>query len=172
MENALIHIYTGDGKGKTTALVGLCFRCAGRGFKVGITSFLKDFNSGEYLQPAPFHVFFGEPVKKFWFYMTDEEKAAVKKEHTQRLFDIFKKAESEHYDLLALDEVLGSIAVGALDEEDVIKCLKEKPSTLEVAISGRDPSSKMIELADYVSDIRAVKHPFDKGINARIGIEK
>ena len=113
MKNALIHIYTGDGKGKTTALVGLCFRCAGRGFKVGLTSFLKDFDSGEYLQTTPFHVFNGVPVKKFWFYMTDEEKAAVKKEHRERLFEIFATAKAENYDLIALDEVLGSIAVGA-----------------------------------------------------------
>ena len=172
MQNALIHIYTGDGKGKTTALVGLCFRCSGRGFKVGMTSFLKDFDSGEYLQPTPYTVFKGTPVKKFWFMMTDEEKAAVKKEHTERLFEIFRIAKEENYDLIALDEVLGSIAVGALNEQDVIKCLKETPDTLEVAISGRDPSAAMVELADYVSEIKAVKHPFEKGIGARVGIEK
>lgn len=172
MKNALIHLYTGDGKGKTTAAVGLCFRCGGRGYKVGLTSFLKDFDSGEYLIPGPFTVFSGTPVTKFWFTMNDEEKAAVQQEHKARLYSIFETAAKEQYDLIALDEVLGSIAVGALQESDVLACLKAKPATLEVVITGRDPSPAMVDIADYVSEIKAVKHPYDKGIPARDGIEK
>ena len=172
MKNALIHIYTGDGKGKTTAAVGLCFRCGGRGYKVGLTSFLKDFDSGEYMTEGPFTVFRGTPVTKFWFMMNEEEKNAVRAEHKQRLYSIFETAAKEQYDLVALDEVLGSIAVGALEESDVLACLKNKPDTLEVVITGRDPSPAMVEIADYVSEIKAVKHPYDKGIPARDGIEK
>lgn len=172
MENALIHIYTGDGKGKTTAAVGLCYRAAQRGFKVMLTSFLKDFDSGEYMGTSSFEIYRGTPVTKFWFAMSDAEKDSVKSEHKARLTGIFERAVSGGYDLIALDEIIGSIAVGAVNESDLLELLNRKPATLEVVLTGRDPSPALCEIADYISEIKAVKHPYDKGVMARVGIEK
>ncbi len=171
MTRGLVHIYTGDGKGKTTCAVGLAVRAGGRGRKVLWTSFLKDYNSGEFMTELPFEVVRGEPVKKFWFAMTDEEKAAVKREHADRLDMIFARAAELDADLLMLDETLGALGVGALEEKQVVALLKSRPEKLEVVMTGRDPSNALVALADYVSEIRAVKHPYEDGVPAREGIE-
>lgn len=171
MQKGLIHIYTGDGKGKTTAAFGLAMRAAGRGKKVLWTSFLKDYNSGEFMNALPFEVVRGEPVTQFWFTMTDEQKEAVRREHTERLHSLFERCARENVDLLILDETLGSLSVGALSEEDVLAQLQKKPETLEVVLTGRSPSDRLVELADYVSELMPRKHPYDKGVPSREGIE-
>ncbi len=170
-EKGLIHIYTGDGKGKTTAAVGLSVRASGRGRKVVWTSFLKDYDSGEFMLDLPFEVFKGQAVTKFWFVMDDSEKAAVKAEHTQRLKSLFARAKTESIDLLILDETLGALAVGALDESDLIDCLKSRHDKLEVVLTGRDPSPALMEIADYVSEMKPLKHPYEAGVPAREAIE-
>lgn len=171
MQKGLIHIYTGEGKGKTTAAFGLAMRASGRGKKVLWTSFLKDFDSGEFLHALPFEVVHGQPVHKFWFTMTDEEKAAVRAEHTDRLRSLFARCAAEAVDLLVLDETLGSLAVGALCEDDVLSLLRSRPESLEVVLTGRSPSPELAEMADYISEIVPRKHPFDRGIPSREGIE-
>ena len=85
---------------------------------------------------------------------------------------IVGSGKEENYDQKDLEEGVGTRDVGGLNEQEVIKGLNEKPESREVARSGRDPSAEMVELADYVSEIKAVKHPFEKGIGARVGIEK
>lgn len=171
MQKGLIHIYTGDGKGKTTAAFGLAMRASGRGKKVLWTSFLKDYDSGEFMHDLPFEVVRGEPVHKFWFTMTDDEKAAVRAEHTARLRGLFERCAQENTDLLILDETLGSLSVGALSEDDVAVLLQGKPEGLEVVLTGRSPSDRLAGLADYVSEIVPRKHPYDKGVPSREGIE-
>lgn len=171
MQKGLIHIYTGDGKGKTTAAFGLAMRAAGRGKKVLWTSFLKDYDSGEFMNTLPFEVVRGEPVTQFWFTMTDEQKDAVRREHTARLQSLFERCAREDVDLLILDETLGSLSVGALSEEDVLAALQGKPEKLEVVLTGRSPSDHLVEVADYVSELMPRKHPYDKGIPSREGIE-
>ena len=104
----LIHIYCGDGKGKTTAAVGLCVRAQGRGRKCLWTSFLKDYDSGEFIGQTPFTLYQGEPVRQFVFTMTEEQKQATANEHTPRLKTVFAKAAQEGFDLLVLDEVIAS----------------------------------------------------------------
>ena len=171
MKNACIHIYTGHGKGKTTAAIGLCYRCANRGFRVGITSFLKDFTSGEFLGKPPFTIFYGKPMEGFWINATEQTQAEAKAEAIERLNDIFKTAKDEGYDLITLDEVLDAITVGMINEHDLIKLLKEKPPQLEVVLTGRDPSNELCKLSDYISEIMPVKHPYSRGLPARVGIE-
>ena len=172
MEKGYIHIYTGDGKGKTTAAVGLCYRCANRGFKVGITSFLKDFDSGEYLGNPPFHIFKALPFKGFWRDKNESEKANLKAEAKERLAFIFQTAKEDSYDCIALDEIFDAISVGCIKESDLLTYLTEKPIGLEVILTGRTPSEAFYELADYISEIKAIKHPYTKGVKARVGIEK
>lgn len=176
MELGLIHIYCGDGKGKTTASMGLGMRAVGRGKKVLLTQFLKDnetgeLNSIEKLGPN-FEVFKGIPVNKFFKFMSTEEQILTKNEHANRFRKVTQKAVDENFDLLILDEIIASTNLDLISLYEVVKFLKNKPEGLEVILTGRNPDEKLVELADYVSEIKAVKHPYEKGINSRIGIEK
>lgn len=176
MELGLIHIYCGDGKGKTTASMGLGMRAAGRNMKVLLTQFLKDNTTGELASIEKlgenFEVFKGAPVKKFFKFMTPEEQVATKKEHEERFRVVTKKAVDEKFDLLIMDEIIASVNLDLIPLEEVVEFLKNKPKGLEVVLTGRDPNEKLVEIADYVSEIKAIKHPYEKGINSRIGIEK
>lgn len=176
MELGLIHIYCGDGKGKTTASMGLGMRAAGRGKKVLLTQFLKDNETGELNSieklGVNFEVFKGTPVLKFFKFMSPEEQMEIKKEHEERFKKVTEKAIKENVDLLILDEIIASINLELVPLNKVIEFLQNRPKGLEVVLTGRNPDEKLVELADYVSEIRAVKHPYEKGINSRIGIEK
>lgn len=175
MELGLIHIYCGDGKGKTTAAMGLGIRAAGRSKKVLLTQFLKSNKTGELNSIEKlsefFHVVKGVPAKKFVWNMNEEEKLEVKKEHTNRFREVTKKAIEEEYDLLILDEIIATINRDFVMLSEVIDFLKNKPTGLEVVMTGRNPKEELIELADYVSEIKAIKHPYNKGIKSRVGIE-
>lgn len=176
MELGLIHIYCGDGKGKTTAAMGLGMRAAGRNKKVLLTQFLKDNETGELNSIEKlgenFEVYTGAPVKKFFKFMSEEEQIETKEEHEDRFRKVTKKAIEENFDLLILDEIIASTNLDLIPLDEVIAFLKKKPVGLEVVLTGRNPSEELIELADYVSEIKAVKHPYERGINSRIGIEK
>lgn len=175
MELGLIHIYCGDGKGKTTAAMGLGMRAAGRSKKVLLTQFLKSNKTGELNSIEKlsefFHVVKGVPAKKFVWNMNEEEKLEVKKEHTNRFREVTKKAIEEEYDLLILDEIIATINRDFIMLSEVIDFLKNKPTGLEVVMTGRNPKEELIELADYVSEIKVIKHPYNKGIKSRVGIE-
>ena len=175
MEKGLIHIYCGDGKGKTTAAMGLAIRAAGREKKVFITQFLKSGKSGELvsLEKLKEYIVFlpGKPVNKFVWNMNDEEENEAKREHTARFKEIINIIKSNEYDLLILDEIIATINNGFIDLNEVIEFLKNKPKTLEVVMTGRDPKEELIELANYVTEMKCIKHPFEEGIPSRIGIE-
>ncbi|WP_177565769.1 cob(I)yrinic acid a,c-diamide adenosyltransferase [uncultured Phascolarctobacterium sp.] len=175
MEQGLIHIYCGNGKGKTTACLGLTIRCAGHGNKVLFVQFLKSRPTGELnsLELLPnIEVLRGKETKKFTFQMTAEEKQEVLREHEQLFAKIQTKLTGENVQLLVLDEIIGACNTGVFNENQLLDFLKTKPQRLEVVLSGRDPSPELLELADYVSEICKRKHPFDNGIAARVGIEK
>lgn len=172
MEKGLVHIYTGGGKGKTTAAVGLCLRCSKRGFKVGFTSFLKDFESGECLGDCPFKIFRFAPFKGFWSDLSEDEKEVARQSSNNALCDIFRIAEEEKYDLIALDEVLVAAALGAVDTKLLIQKLVSRPQGLEVVMTGGICPDEILEYADYISEIKCIRHPYEKGIPARDGIEK
>ena len=172
MEQGLIHIYCGDGKGKTTAAVGLAVRAWGRGKRVVFTQFLKSKDSGErhalarleglVMTDCPDHI-------KFTFAMSPEEREQAQRDSRELLTKAF--AQAKEADLLILDEFFGALATGMLDQEQALSYLKGKPESLEVVLTGRDPAPAFLSIADYVSDVRKQKHPFDNGISARLGIE-
>lgn len=167
-----VHIYCGDGKGKTTTAVGLIIRCAGAGKRVLLYQFMKNNSSSErkILETIPNIVCEkGAETAKFSFQMTEEEKVQAKKENDAMLQSLFEQA--RQYDVLFLDEALYAIRAGLLSETLFIQCLQEKQPDLEVIVTGRDPSDAVIEMADYVSEIKKIKHPFDQGLNGRLGIE-
>lgn len=175
MELGLIHIYCGDGKGKTTAAMGLGMRAAGREKRVLLTQFLKSNKTGELNSIEKlsefFHFYEGRPANKFIWNMNEEEIKALRDEHTDRFKVVTKKAVEENYDLLILDELIATVNNNLVPLELVIEFLKAKPEGLEVVMTGRDPKEELVELAHYVSEIKAIKHPFEKGIPSRVGIE-
>ena len=170
----LVHIYCGEGKGKTTCSVGLTVGACGYGLRVLFMQFLKSGDSSELkiLRSLPgVEVMGTKPVKKFSFQMTEEEKAETRENNRQQFDDMVKLLEGNRYDMLVLDECLGAIEAGLLDEQLIVNFLRNRPEQLEVVLTGRYPTDELVELADYVSRIDKVKHPFDKGIPARAGIE-
>lgn len=171
----LIHIYYGDGKGKTTSAMGLALRSLGHNHKVVIAQFLKDGTSGECRMIAKYPnltLLAANPYSKFTFQMTDEEKEQTKQSINRMFTAATKFCEKNSANLLILDEICAAITTHMLDEELVINFLENKPYDLEVVMTGRNPSERLISLADYVTEMKKQKHPFDNGIAAREGIEQ
>lgn len=171
----LIHLYCGDGKGKTTAAMGLALRAVGSRFHVGVVQFLKDGDSGELAPLASLpgvRVLSGKGVKGFSFRMTEEEKKTVKRCHEEHLRRAIEWCREGWCDLLILDEAVDAVNCGLLDRAHLLTFLREKPPALEVALTGRNPDEELVGLADYYSEVRKIKHPYDRGITAREGIEK
>ncbi|MCI6859245.1 MAG: cob(I)yrinic acid a,c-diamide adenosyltransferase [Eubacterium sp.] len=169
----LVHIYCGDGKGKTTCSVGLMMRAAGSGKKILYHQFLKGNQSSErkIIESRPeITVIPGKEMEKFTFQMDPEELGALKKENDAMLDRLFSMAKD--FDMLVMDESVYAIDGDLLDEKKMIKYLEEKPYSLEVVLTGRNPSQALMEHADYISEIQKVKHPFDQGVSSRMGIEK
>ena len=169
-----IHIYYGNGKGKTTCSVGLAVRASGCGKKVLFIQFMKTGKSSEIkvIENLPgIEVMEAPRMKKFSFKMNDEEKREMLEEDNRVLDLIREKVSGENYDLLVMDESIGSCHKGFLDEALLIDFLKNKPEHLEVVLTGRHPDDTLMDLADYVTEMHKVKHPYDKGTMARRGIE-
>lgn len=171
----LVHIYCGDGKGKTTTGMGLCVRAAGYGYKVLIYQFMKNNRTSErkVLEKVEnIMIVNGLEEEKFSFQMTEEEKAQRRVFYAQQLREVTEKARAEQFDVLFLDEVIYTIGAGLLDEAAVTEFLDHKPETLEVILTGQGPGEELLKRADYVSEICMRKHPFRKGQPARDGIER
>ena len=171
----MIHLYCGEGKGKTTAALGLTIRALGSGFKVVFVQFLKNQATGELavldgLQGIT--VLRGKEGSGFSFSMTEEEKEKTRLLHTENLKAAIELAASEKCDMLILDEAVGAYSRDLIDRTLLEDFVRNKPERLELILTGRNPAEWMIECADYVSEIKKVKHPYDRGIPARTGIEK
>lgn len=172
--SGLIHIYEGDGKGKTSAGIGLSVRCAGSGQKVLYTQFLKDDKSSELKvleQIEGIHVVHCEKDFGFIFTLSPGGKEDARAFYTEHFRKISKMAVEEGCRLLVMDEMIATYNLNMVDQQEVLEFLKNKPEELEVVMTGRDPAEELVELADYVSRVTKIKHPFDKGVAARVGIE-
>jgi len=177
MEKGLVHIYCGDGKGKTTCAAGLAIRCAGAGGKVLWFQFLKKDTSSERKSLAKLGnitLLPGFSRIRFSRLMTDEERKEAADYYSLMMAEIIRLvnvADGREYDMLVLDEAAGAINSGMLSETSIIQFLEDKPPGLEVVLTGRNPSGRLLECADYISEIKKIKHPYDKGIKARKKIE-
>lgn len=169
-KRGLLHIYCGEGKGKTTAALGLAVRAAGRNMEVVIARFLKTEDSGEVemlrLLPRVF-VFPCEKSFGFTFSMGEEEKREAGRYYRQLL----DKAGNRKADLLILDEILAACNAGLVERDALEDFLKKRPRELEVVLTGRNPWESLLAMADYVTEMQAAKHPYRQGIPARMGIE-
>ena len=170
----LLHIYCGDGKGKTTAALGLAVRAAGAGMRVHIIQLLKGSDTSELsvLRSIP-GITLERCDKNYGFVwnMTDEDKRAITQCHNSLLDKGYSLVRSGAADMLIIDEFNAAYRNGLLDREQAEGFLTEKPGSAELVITGRDPAQIFLDHADYVSEIRCIKHPYTQGINARRGIE-
>ena len=170
----MIHLYCGDGKGKTTAAVGLAVRAAGSGLKVIFAQFMKGQKTGEItvLESIPsITVMRAAKSEKFTYQMTAEERTESEAENKALLDRAFAAFKDSGADLLVLDEAVSAIGSYIIDEDILQQYISEFPSDKELVITGNPPELWMIEAADYVTDMEKIKHPFDKGTDARKGIE-
>lgn len=173
MQPRLIHLYWGNGKGKTTAAMGLALRALGNGWRVGIVQFLKGTPSGEItlLKQLGATVLRDPEGMKFVFQMTEEEKQQTYQTQNQRLQQAIQMALDGDLDLLVLDEVGSACQLSMLQEDTVRKFVQNKPQNLELVLTAHQPIPWMIDSADYVTEMACHKHPYEAGISARKGVE-
>lgn len=168
----MLHIYCGDGKGKTTAALGLALRAAGNNMKVHIVQFLKGCETSELNTLKGVDNVTVSRLEKdcgFTFCMTDEEKCEVTHCHNELLL----KAKSllNDIDILILDEFNAAYECNLLDRSLAESIIFENKDNKEIVLTGRNPDEKFTDKADYISEINCIKHPYQKGIDARKGIE-
>lgn len=170
----MIHIYCGDGKGKTTAGIGLAVRAVGSGLRVLFVQFLKARMTGEIPVLASIDnitVIRAKSSSKFTYELNDEERSLLLKESEETLDRVFGMVSEGSFDLLVLDEVITAVTTDMIDEDQLRHYVEQYPKDRELVMTGRSPERWMVEAADYVTDMEKIRHPFDKGIEARKGIE-
>ena len=168
----LVQVYTGNGKGKTTAALGLAMRALGNDLSVAMIQFMKpDQGSGEYVMSKKLKNFMlipcGLPHLVDPKNITKEDRKAAK----DALIKVKELLYSGKYDLFIIDEINVAMGWKLIDANEVIDMLKGRPSNIEVILTGRYAPDEIIEFADLVTEMRMVKHPYDKGIGPRKGIE-
>lgn len=169
MEKGLVHLYWGNGKGKTTAAMGVALRSLAAGKRVVIVQFLKGRESGEVtlLSQLGAKIFRGKSGQKFVFQMTEQEKAETRKTQEENLLEALR----EPADLLILDEACAALKLSMVDEALLKRAVLEKPESQELILTGREPADWMEEAADYSTEMHCWRHPYEKGITAREGVE-
>ena len=176
MKQGLIEVYTGHGKGKTTAAIGLVLRALGHNFRVLLVRFLKSGGSGE---TRVLKKYFSDKVDVLVSPGKCQVTRSLSKDELKNLKDLFfpfmKKVRkyilTKRYDLVILDEINNCLKLGLIPKEVVLDMLKEKPGSVELVLTGRSCPSKILEAADLCSEILEIKHPYKRGIKSRAGIE-
>jgi len=168
---ALIIVYTGNGKGKTTAALGMLLRAWGRGMKVAMLSFMKneDANFGEERAARRLGVEMVPMGKGFTWLSKDLSRDEAMARQAWAVSQ--SKIASGEYDIVILDEITYPINYGWLALEDVIEVLRHRPPNVHVVLTGRDAPQGLIDFADLVTEMREVKHPFQAGIKAQPGVD-
>lgn len=170
-KKGLIQVYTGDGKGKTTAAIGLACRASGHGFKICYISFCKTNHNGEMAILKQIGVDIFNFAKKSSCLRRNINKDVVRENCLKALKFVEKLYNEDKYDLMILDEMNICLNKGFISENEVLGIMKRKPKKLELVLTGRGCHEKIIEKANLVSEVRKVKHPYDLGIKKRRGIE-
>jgi len=173
MKKGFVQVYTGDGKGKTTAAIGLAVRCAGSGNRVFIVQFMKAMKTGELLtleKIENIEIFRVCETTKFSFEWTERERNQ-ERDNARSCIDRIKEKLKTGIDLLILDEALGAISAEVLTEDDVLGIMESRPEETEIVITGRGLPKRIAEKADLITEMLPIKHYMEKGVNARKGIE-
>ncbi len=171
MSAGLVQVYTGNGKGKTTAALGLAVRAAGRGFSVFIGQFMKGVQYGELAIEK-----FTDGLVHIHQFGTDSL-IHTANENDRRLaragLETCREAvQSGDYDICVLDEVNIAIHMGLLDVKPVVELVKNRPESVELVLTGRYAPQEILDLADLITEMKEIRHPYQKGIPAREGIER
>ncbi len=182
----LVHLYYGEGKGKSTAAAGLALRALAAGYKVYFLRFMKGGGplSGEIrlLEQNGAVIVDGKTSSQFASKMSKEEQSETRIRQDSMLAGFLgdeikdrkekvSLSDREAPELLVLDEALAAVNYGLLDEELLKGVVKDRPKNREIVLTGRGPSEWMLEEADYITQFCCIRHPYDKGIEARRGIE-
>lgn len=170
----MIHLYTGEGKGKTTAAIGQTIRAAGSGYRVVFAQFMKGNDSGELsiLQELNGVTIVRSP-KQFGFYdtLTGEQKQELTDIHNMILDELLAAVKNKHCEMIVLDEITYPVTWELIDI-DKLKCLLTSAENgPELVLTGRNAEDFLIESADYITEMKCLRHPYEKGISARKGIE-
>jgi len=172
LEKGLVQVYTGDGKGKTSAAFGLALRAAGRGLKVYVVQFIKGgFDYGE------LHIIERLPnIKLVAFgrgkFITDVPPSEEDAKLARQAFELARKVVKEgEYDIVVLDEINVALNLKMIRVDEVVELIKSKPKHVELILTGRYAPKEVIEAADLVTEMRDVKHPYARGVPPRKGIE-
>ena len=189
----LVQVYTGNGKGKTSASLGLSLRAIGQGFSTYVIQFMKSGDSGELFSVKKYipnfkiaqfgkDALIDKQMKMFEFdgqgkldgtdgrflFLPDTAEKEPARRALEHASNVIK---SGKYDLIVLDEINCALHKGLIDVNEVLKLLNEKPENVEIILTGRNAPAEIVERADYVSEIKEIKHPWSQGIGARRGIE-
>jgi len=174
-EKGLVIVYTGDGKGKTTASLGMCIRAAGYGKKVKIIQFIKGtwhYGELDVLKLLSECVDLEQAGKGFVGIIDDKEDIST---HIRAAGEALERAKTEmlsgKYDILILDELNVALGLNLVKVEDVLALIDEKPEEMHLVVTGRSAPDELIERADLVTEMREIKHPFQQGILAQQGVD-
>ena len=175
LQNGMIQVYTGNGKGKTTAAIGQGIRAYGNGLKIVMIQFLKSNETGELnvLRELGdnFKLVRLEKKRGFVWNLNNEEIEVLKKEVIEEYNYARDILRNDLCDVLILDEIMGALKNNFLTEENVLELLKLKKNNVEIILTGREVPEKILNHADLVTEMKEIKHYFSKGVNARKGIE-
>lgn len=165
----MIHIYCGNGKGKTTAALGLAVRMTGAGGRVHICQFMKGSETSELTSLKRLGIRVRRLSKDHGFSrnMTDDVKKAVRAEHDAMLDECL----GDECDLLILDEIFSAVNNGLADKDKALQVMHLVSHFTDIVLTGRDPADEFLSDADYITDMNCVRHPYQRGICARKGIE-
>jgi cob(I)alamin adenosyltransferase len=172
LEHGCVQVYTGNGKGKTTAALGLAFRAAGRGLKVCVFQFIKgggrygEHLAAEKLAPLLTIIQTGRPGWVNTKDITEDRRAAQ-----EALVQAEELLTSGEFDLFICDEINGAVGFGLIDVGQVLELIRRKPEKTELVLTGRNAHEQVIEAADLVTEMREIKHYYKTGVQARTGIE-
>lgn len=170
----MIQLYTGEGKGKTTAALGQAVRAAGCGKHVIFAQFMKGNDTGElHILSRIENIRMIRSEKNFGFYSTlsEEDKEELTKIHNRIMDELLKAAEEKSCDMIVLDEITYPVKWKLLDVEKVKKLLAFSDISMELVFTGRDPAGFLADSADYITEMQCIRHPYHKGLKARKGIE-
>ncbi len=169
----MIQTYYGNGKGKTTAAIGLSVRCVGCGNKVLFVQFLKNNDSAEFKVLEKIRgvdILYAEERYALYDNLKKERTPALTKAYNKLLFEDTKR-KAGSYQMIVLDEILDAAEYGYIDEAALIRCLAEMKKQAEIILTGHNLTERIADVSDYISEIKEVSHPYTKGILAREGFE-
>lgn len=174
LEHGYVHVYTGDGKGKTTAALGQALRAIGHNYKVMMIMFMKgNIEYGELETARRLAPFFEMREMGRETFVSKENPEAIDIQWAQDGIRLARKIVRDgKHDLVILDEVNVAVDYGLIDVEDVLELIRVKPSYMELILTGRAAHEKVIEAAHLVTEMKLIKHYYDQGIEARVGIER